>query len=199
MQYIPNRGTGFIIYYYTFIMKRLIVFLAMTIGSLAFFSSCEKGSNDDNVESSSEKLIFVNGVRYVVRSTALTVDNGLYFTAYCYSPSNGESSDDLTVSLTLTGCELNHEYDLTASDGSKKHLQVMFSDYNMDSYSVSMLGPKILNVMQQWGKSETREVETAVAEIDKDEEGMFHIYMLVDADGLSMKSDFECWIDDLDD
>ncbi len=180
-------------------MKRVFVYLAMALSVLTFMTSCEQAPQLAS-EESSENIIFVNGSKYKLRNTALTVDNGLFFSANFNSPASQASTDELTVVLSMTGCDLNEEYDLNSSEkGGKKYLQVLFSDYNRDSYSVAMLGPNVLNVLKSSGKSETREVSMAKAKIGKDENGRFYVDIVVDGDGLTVKMDWDGWIDDLND
>lgn len=181
-------------------MKRIFVVMTMAFVSLLFFASCEKAPEDALKENESADFIFVNGVKYLLRSTALTVDHGLYFKAYFNSSSYQGDEDELMVYLSMDGCDLNQEYDLSSNeDGGKKYLQVLFSNYEKDSYSVAMLGPKVLNIMRSAGKSETRDVVSAIASINKDEEGRFYANIVVDSDGLTLKLDWDGWIDDLND
>lgn len=180
-------------------MKRVFVYLAMAFASMTFLSSCEEAIQLPS-EESSEDIVFVNGAKYKLRNTALTVDNGLYFTANFNSSGYAGSEDELTIYLSMDGCELNEDYDLNSSDkGGKKYLQVLFSDYKKDSYSVAMLGPNILNVLKQSGKSETRDLSLANARIGKDENGRFYVDLVVDGDGLTVKMDWDGWINDLND
>ena len=69
-------------------MKRIFVVMTMAFVSLLFFASCEKAPEDAFKENESADFIFVNGVKYLLRSTALTVDHGLYFKAYFNSSSS---------------------------------------------------------------------------------------------------------------
>ncbi|MCQ2225642.1 MAG: hypothetical protein MJZ14_07980 [Paludibacteraceae bacterium] len=180
-------------------MKRFFVYWVTALMALAFISSCEEAPQFASDESS-EDIIFVNGVKYKLRNTALTVDHGLYFTANFNSLSYKGGDDELTIFLSMDDCKLNHEYDLSDDeDGGKKYLQVFFSDAGKDSYSVAMIGPNKLNILKASGKNEERNLSKATAKIGKDKEGRFYFDLIVDGDGLTVKMDWDGWIDDLDD
>lgn len=187
---------GFIFNIALVIMKRLFVYMAVALSAMFYLSSCEKAQEDDQSSSASDQIVYVNGARYIMNDIYLKVDNGLFMTATFRSPASQSKEDEMSINITMPGCDFNKEYDLNlSSDSGKRYLQVAFSDYQKDSYSVCMLGPNVLNVLKQWGKSETEEVRNAKVAIYKDEAAYFNINIVVDSESLTIKSDYGCWID----
>lgn len=170
-------------------MKRAFAFWTVAVMCMAVLNSCERGTEEDTVDLSSNRTIVVNGVNYKTAATSLSTKSGLNFEATTIN-------DELTINLVMNEGELNKEYDLnSAINAGGKYIQILFSKSEMDSYSVAMMGPNTLNVIKEWGTSEQRELKNANAKITKNDDGTYSVFISAEGDGLTFLMDFSGEID----
>ncbi|MCR5497398.1 MAG: hypothetical protein K6F48_06120 [Paludibacteraceae bacterium] len=173
-------------------MRHFIALGATFFMCVVALCSCEKGGEEIAEDQSLKRLIVVNGVNYHATDTYLSMESGLNFRAIT-------TDKELTVNLVMKESELNKEYDLNVGENcGANYLQVLFSNLSMESYSVATMGPNSLNVINEWGASELRELRSANAKISSNEDGTYSVSITAEGDGLSFKLDYNDKIDHID-
>lgn len=173
-------------------MRHFIALGATILMCMVALCSCEKGYDEAPEDQSLKRIIVVNGANYHAATTSLSTESGLNFRAVT-------TDDELTINLVMKDAELNKEYDLNLGDNcGSKYLQILFSNISKESYSVATMGPNSLNVINEWGTSELRNLRNANAKISANGDGTYSVTISAEGDGLSFKLDYNDEIDHIE-
>ena len=175
-----------------YFMRHFIALGATILMCMVALCSCEKGYDEAPEDQSLKRIIVVNGANYHAATTSLSTESGLNFRAVT-------TDDELTINLVMKDAELNKEYDLNLGDNcGSKYLQILFSNISKESYSVATMGPNSLNVINEWGTSELRNLRNANAKISANGDGTYSVTISAEGDGLSFKLDYNDEIDHIE-
>ena len=163
-------------------MRHFIALGATILMCMVALCSCEKGYDEAPEDQSLKRIIVVNGANYHAATTSLSTESGLNFRAVT-------TDDELTINLVMK--------DAGDNCGSK-YLQILFSNISKESYSVATMGPNSLNVINEWGTSELRNLRNANAKISANGDGTYSVTISAEGDGLSFKLDYNDEIDHIE-